>query len=141
MDLAGQDFYLFAGCVFILLVLPVLFYIFRARLLSTSLKLCNWICGMAISSDSPWVKMMVLHLVFLVRLLMYFAIISLEQVDKLTAKSLLKSVVSGILVVFSECLSTLISSSEKLEKCIGSRRIRGLSMPSRIKEKELNIRK
>ena len=141
MELAVQDSYLFAGGLFLLLTLSILFYVFRTRLLSNSLKLCNWICGMAISSDSPWVKMMVLHLVFLIRLLMYFAIISLEQVDKLTTKSLLKSFVSGTRVVFSECLSALISSSEELEKCMGYRRISWLSLPSRVKKKELNIRK
>ncbi|HEY3362381.1 MAG TPA: hypothetical protein VGK06_11335 [Methanosarcina sp.] len=45
---------------------------------------------MAIISDSPWIKMLVLHFVFSIRLFMYLAIISLEQVDKMTTRGFLK---------------------------------------------------
>ncbi|MCQ1536506.1 hypothetical protein FTO70_12665 [Methanosarcina sp. KYL-1] len=137
MDLTAQDTYLIAGCAFLLPVLLLLFHFYKIRLLSHSLKLCNWICGMAISSDSPWVKMMVLHLVFLVRLLMYLAIVSLEQVDKLTTRGLLKYYVSGTRVVFSECMSAFIDSSEEIEKCIGELN----PLTPHTKKKERHIRK
>ena len=119
MDLTSQNMYLVAGCAFFLISLLVFFHFYKIRLLSHSLKLCNWICGMALSSDSPWVKMLVLHLVFFIRLLMYLAIVSLEHVDKLTTKGFLKHYVSGTRVVFSECLSAFGNSSAEIEKCIG----------------------
>lgn len=119
MDLTSQDMYLAVGCAFFLILSLVFFHFYKIRLLSHSLKICNWICGMALSSDSPWVKMLVLHLVFFIRLLMYLAIVSLEHVDKLTTKGFLKHYVSGTRVVFSECLSAFGNSSEEIEKCIG----------------------
>ncbi len=118
MDLTMEGIYLIAGCLSILLVLAVFLKFYKIRLLSHSLRLCNWICGMAISSDSPWVKMLVLHLVFFIRILMYLAIVSLEQVDRLTTRSLFKHYVSGSRVVFLEYISTFLHSSEELEKYI-----------------------
>jgi len=120
MDLAAQDMNLLAGSAFLFVVLALFFHFYKIRLLSNSLKLCNWICGMAISSDSPWVKMLVLHLVFFIRLLMYLAIISLEQVDKLTARSLLRHYISGNRVVLLEYMSAFMNSSEEVEKHISS---------------------
>ncbi|MGB9927233.1 MAG: hypothetical protein ACPK85_02360 [Methanosarcina sp.] len=73
---------------------------------------------MAISSDSPWVKILALNLVFLLRLLMYLAIISLEHMDKLTTRSLLKYYISGSKLVLSEYMEVFLNSSEKLEKGI-----------------------
>lgn len=118
MDFTVQDMYLAAGCSIFLILSLLFFHFYKIRLLSHSLKLCNWICGMALSSDSPWVKMLVLHLVFFLRLLMYLAIVSLEHVDKLTTRGLLKHYVSGTRLVFSECLSAFGKSSEEIEKCI-----------------------
>lgn len=118
MDLTMEGIYLIAGCLSILLVLAVFLKFYKIRLLSHSLRLCNWICGMAISSDSPWVKMLVLHLVFFIRILMYLAIVSLEQVDRLTTRSLFKHYVSGSRVVFLEYIFTFLHSSEELEKYI-----------------------
>jgi hypothetical protein len=118
MDLTMEDIYLIAGCLSILPVLAVFLKFYEIRLISHSLRLCNWICGMAISSDSPWVKMLALHLVFFIRILMYLAIVSLEQVDRLTTRSLFKHYVSGSRVVFLEYISIFLHSSEELEKCI-----------------------
>lgn len=106
-------------------------------MLSHSLKLCNWICGMAISSDSPWVKMLVLHLVFLIRVLMYLAIISLEQVDKLTTWTLFRHYISGSSFVLSEYIYALLHSSEEVEKCIYSLN----SLNPSVSKKEQHLRK
>jgi hypothetical protein len=119
MDIIAQDLYLAAGCALFLILSLLFIHFYKIRLLSHSLKLCNWICGVAIGSESPWVKMLVLNLVFFIRLLMYLAIVSLEHVDKLTTKGFLKHYVSGTRVVFSECLSSFSNSSEEIEKCIG----------------------
>jgi len=137
MDLSSQNMYLAAGCAFFIISLLVFFHFYKIRLLSHSLKLCNWICGMAIGSDSPWVKMLVLHLVFFIRLLMYLAIVSLEHVDKLTTKGFLKHYVSGTRVVFSECLSAFGNSSEEIEKCIGELN----PLTPDTKRRERNLRK
>ncbi|AAM29781.1 hypothetical protein [Methanosarcina mazei] len=102
-------------------VLALFFHFYKIRLLSHSLRLCNWICGMAISSDSPWVKMFVLHLVFFIRFLMYLAIISLEQVDKLTTRSLFRHYISGSRIVLLEYMSAFTHSSSEIEKNIYSR--------------------
>ena len=120
MDLIVQEMTLLAGSAFLLIVLALFLQFYKVRLLSHSLKLCNWICGLAISSDSPWVKMLVLHLVFFIRLLMYLAIVSLEQVDRLTTRSLLKNYLSGSRVVLLEYMSAFMHSSKKIEKCICS---------------------
>jgi hypothetical protein len=115
-----QNMNFLEGSVFLLIVLTLLFLNFyKIRLLSHSLRLCNWICGMAISSDSPWIKMLVLHLVFFIRLLMYLAIVSLEQVDKLTARGFFENYMSGTRVVLSEYMSAFLHSSEEIEMCIG----------------------
>jgi len=119
MDLTVQDIYLIAGCASFLIVLSLLLNFYKIRLLSHSLKLCNWICGMAISSDSPWVKMLVLHLVFFIRILMYLAIVSLEQVDRLTARKLFRHYISGSRFVLSEYMSAFLHSSEEVERRIG----------------------
>ncbi len=120
MDLVAQEIDLLAGSAFLFVSLALLLHLYKFRLLSHSLKICNWICGMAISSDSPWVKMLVLHLVFFIRLLMYLAIISLEQVDKLTTQSLFRHYVSGSRVVLLEHMSVFIRSSKEVEKHIYS---------------------
>jgi len=120
MDLTVQEMTLLAGSVFLLIVLALFLQFYKVRLLSHSLKLCNWVCGLAISSDSPWVKMLVLHLVFFIRLLMYLAIVSLEQVDRLTTRSLLKNYLSGSRVVLLEYMSAFMHSSKEVEKCICS---------------------
>jgi len=120
MDLVTQEINLFAGTAFLLVVLALFLHFYKLRLLSHSLKLCNWICGMAISSDSPWVKMLVLHLVFFIRLLMYLAIISLEQVDKLTTQSLFRHYISGSRVVLLEYMSAFMHSSKEVENQICS---------------------
>jgi hypothetical protein len=119
MDLTVQEIYLIAGFVSLLIVLLLSLNFYKIRLLSHSLKLCNWICGMAISSDSPWIKMFALNIVFLVRILMYLAIVSLEQVDRLTPRSLFRNYVSGSRVVLSEYMSAFMHSSEEVERCIG----------------------
>ncbi len=119
MDLTVQEIYLIAGFVSLLIVLLLSLNFYKIRLLSHSLKLCNWICGMAISSDSPWIKMFALNIVFLVRILMYLAIVSLEQVDRLTPRSLFRHYVSGSRVVLSEYMSAFMHSSEEVERCIG----------------------
>lgn len=120
-----QDIYFIAGCASVLLLLFFFLNLYKSRLnlyksrlLSHSLKLCSWICGMAISSDSPWVKMFVLHLVFSIRLLMYLAIISLEQVDKLTAWGILRRYASGTRFVLSEYIFAFLHSSEQVERLI-----------------------
>jgi len=128
---------LLAGSVFLLIALALFLHFYKIRLLSHSLKLCNWICGLAIGSDSPWVKMLVLHLVFLIRLLMYLAIVSLEQVDKLSTMSLLKHYFSGMRLVLSEYLSVLLDSSEEVEKYICSLN----SLNSSASKKEQHLRK
>ena len=111
-----KDIFFIAGCASVSSSSCSLFLnLYKSRLLSHSLRLCNWICGMAISSDSPWVKMLVLHLVFFIRLLMYLAIVSLEQVDKLTARGILGRYVSGTRVVLSEYMFAFLHSSEEVE--------------------------
>ncbi len=90
MNLVAKEICLLVGGMSFLILLPLFFNLYKNRLISYSLRLCSWICGMAISSDSPWVKMLVLHLVFSIRLLMYLAIISLEEVDRLTARGFLR---------------------------------------------------
>lgn len=113
-----HEIYLIAGSIsFIILLLLFLNY-YKKRIIPCSLKLCSWICGMAISSDSPWVKMLVLHLVFSIRLLMYLAIVSLEQVDKLTARGLLKHYISGTRIVLSEHILSFFHSPKKSERQI-----------------------
>jgi hypothetical protein len=133
MDLTAQQMDLLVGSIFLLIVLALFLHFYKIRLLSHSLKLCNWICGLAISSDSPWVKMFVLHLVFLIRLLMYLAIVSLEQVDKLTTRSLFKHYISGSGVVLREYISAFMHSSKEVEKCISSLS----SQPVNIKEQHV----
>ncbi|HOW13869.1 hypothetical protein [Methanosarcina sp.] len=120
MDIPAQEINLLAGSALFLVILALFLHFYKIRLLSNSLKLCNWICGMAISSDSPWVKMLVLHLVFFIRLLMYLAIISLEQVDKLTTRSLFRHYISGNRIVLLEFMSAFMSSSKEVEKRICS---------------------
>lgn len=71
---------------------------------------------MAISSGSPWVKILALNLVFLLRLLMYVAIISLEHMDKLTTKSLLKYYISGAREVLLEYVEVFSAPSKKIGK-------------------------
>lgn len=133
MDLTMQQMDLLAGSIFLLIVLAIFLHFYKIRLLSHSLKLCNWICGLAISSDSPWVKMFVLHLVFFIRLLMYLAIVSLEQVDRLTTRSLFKHYISGSEVVLREYISAFMHSSKEVEKCISSLN----SQPVNIKEQHV----
>ena len=118
MDSIVKDIYFIAGCGSFLLFVLLFLNLYKSRLLSHSLKLCSWICGMAISSDSPWVKMFVLHLVFSIRLLMYLAIVSLEQVDKLTARGILKRYTSGTRFVLSEHIFAFFHSSEQVERLI-----------------------
>lgn len=120
MGLIPQEIDLLAGSAFLFIVLALFLQFYKVRLLSHSLKLCNWVCGLAISSDSPWVKMLVLQLVFFIRLLMYLAIVSLEQVDKLTTRSLFKHYLSGSRVVLLEYMSAFMHSSKAVEKCIYS---------------------
>jgi hypothetical protein len=117
MDSTVQKISLIAG-VLSFLILLLLLNSYKNRLLSYSMKLCSWICGMAISSDSPWVKMLVLHLVFSIRLLMYLAIVSLEQVDKMTARCLLKHYMSGTRIVLSEHILSFLHSPEEIERHI-----------------------
>ena len=116
MDSVAKEIYLIAGCISFLILVLLFFNLYKNRLISYSLRLCSWICGMAISSDSPWVKMFVLHLVFSIRLLMYLAIVSLEQVDKLTARGLLKHYLSGTRIVLSEHILSFLHSSEQIER-------------------------
>lgn len=115
MDLA-HEIYLISGGLCFLIFLLLLLNFCKIRLISYSLRLCSWICGMAISSDSPWIKMLVLHLVFSIRLLMYLAIVSLEQVDKLTARGLLKYYISGTRVVLSEHILSFRHSSKAIKR-------------------------
>lgn len=137
MDLTAQGISLLVGCVFLFIVLTLFFHFYKFRLLSHSLKLCNWICGMAISSDSPWVKMFSLHLVFFIRVLMYLAIVSLEQVDRLTTKSLFRHYISGSRFVLLEYMSVFLHSSEEVE-----RRISDLNLlDPQAKRKEHRARK
>ncbi|WP_292388141.1 hypothetical protein [Methanosarcina sp. UBA5] len=114
MDLA-HEVYLIAGGLSFLILLLLLLNFYKSRLISYSLRLCSWICGMAISSDSPWVKMLVLHLVFFIRLLMYLAIVSLEQVDKLTARGLLEHYISGTRIVLSEYILSFLHYPKAIE--------------------------
>ncbi len=118
MDLVAKEICLLAGGMSFLILLPLFLNLYKNRLISYSLRLCSWICGMAISSDSPWVKMLVLHLVFAIRLLMYLAIVSLEQVDRLTARGLLKHYLSGTRIVLSEHILSFLQSPEEIEKHI-----------------------
>jgi hypothetical protein len=74
---------------------------------------------MAISSESSWVKVLALNLVFLLRLLMYIAIVSLEHVDRLITQSLLTRYLTGVRLVLSEYKETFFNSSEKVEISIG----------------------
>jgi hypothetical protein len=113
-----HEIYLIAGGISFLVLLSMILNLYKSRLLSYSLRLCSWICGMAISSDSPWVKMLVLHLVFFIRLLMYLAIVSLEQVDKLTARGFLRHYISGTRIVLSEHIFSFLHSPEGIEKHI-----------------------
>jgi hypothetical protein len=113
-----HEIYLIAGSISFLILLPLFLNLYINRLISYSLRLCSWICGMAISSDSPWVKMLVLHLVFSIRLLMYFAIVSLEQIDKMTARGLLKHYMSGTRIVLSEHILSFLHSPEEIERHI-----------------------
>jgi hypothetical protein len=115
---SAHEMYLIAGSISFLIFLTLFLNLFKNRLISYSLKLCSWICGMAISSDSPWVKMLVLHLVFSIRLLMYFAIVSLEQVDKLTARRFLRHYISGTRIVLSEHILSFFHSPEEIERRI-----------------------
>lgn len=115
---SAHEIYLIAGGMSFIILLPLFLNHYKNRLISYSLRLCSWICGMAISSDSPWVKMLVLHLVFSIRLLMYLAIVSLEQVDKLTARGLLKHYLSGTRVVLSEYILSFLHSPKKIERHI-----------------------
>ncbi len=117
MDLANE-IYLISGGLCFLIFLLLLLNFYKSRLISYSLRLCSWICGMAISSDSPWVKMLVLHLVFSIRLLMYLAIVSLEQVDRMTARRFLKHYMSGTRIVLSEHILSFLRSSKEIEKYI-----------------------
>ncbi len=119
MDLA-HEIYLIAGGLSFFILLLLLLNFYKSRFISYSLRLCSWICGMAISSDSPWVKMLVLHLVFFIRFLMYLAIVSLEQVDKLTARGLLKQYISGTRIVLSEYTLSFLHSPEPVERHIHS---------------------
>lgn len=107
------------GLIFLIFLLLFL-NLYKNSLISYSLRLCSWICGMAISSDSPWVKMLVLHLVFFIRLLMYLAIVSLEQVDKLTARGLLKHYISGTRIVLSEYILSFFHSPKAIKRHIHS---------------------
>lgn len=118
MDLVAKEICLLAGGMSFLVLLPMFLNLYKNRLISYSLRLCSWICGMAISSDSPWVKMLVLHLVFAIRLLMYLAIVSLEQVDRLTARGFLKHYLSGTRIVLSEHILSFLHSPEEIEKHI-----------------------
>jgi len=113
-----HEIYLIAGGISFLILLPLFLNLYKNRLISYSLRLCSWICGMAISSDSPWVKMLVLHLVFSIRLLMYLSIVSLEQVDKMTARGLLKHYMSGTRIVLSEHILSFLHSPEEIERHI-----------------------
>jgi hypothetical protein len=113
---SAYEIYLIAGGVSFLILLLLFLNLYKNRLISYSLRLCSWICGMAISSDSPWVKMLVLHLVFSIRLLMYLAIVSLEQVDKLTTRRLLKHYISGTRVVLSEYILSFLHSQKAIER-------------------------
>jgi hypothetical protein len=51
---------------------------------------------------------------------MYLAIISLEQVDKLTTRSLFRHYISGNRIVLLEFMSAFMSSSKEVEKRICS---------------------
>jgi len=115
MDLT-YEIYLIAGGLSFLILLLLFLNFYKNSLISYSLRLCSWICGMAISSASPWVKMLVLHLVFFIRLLMYLAIVSLEQVDKLTARGLLKRYISGTRIVLSEYTLSFLHSPKAIER-------------------------
>jgi len=117
MDSTMQKVALIA-IVLSLLIFIFLLNLYKNRLISYSLKLCSWICEMAINSTSPWVKMFVLQLVFFIRLFMYLGIVSLEQIDKMTARGFLNNYVSGTRIVFSEYIYSFFQSSEEIEKHI-----------------------
>lgn len=132
---SAHEIYLIAGGISFLVLLPLFLNIYKNRLISYSLRLCSWICGMAIGSDSPWVKMLVLHLVFSIRLLMYLAIVSLEQVDKLTARGFLKHYLSGTRIVLSEHMLSFLHSPEEIKRHI-------LSLEAKpVNRKEQRLRK
>ena len=135
MNSVAQEIWLIAGGMIFLVYLPSFLKLYKNRLLSYSLKLCSWICGMAISSDSPWVKMLVLHLVFSIRLLMYLAIVSLEQVDKLTARGFLKHYISGTKIVLSEHILSFLNSPEEIERQILSLDARPVSRKDQYSKK------
>jgi hypothetical protein len=117
MDSTVQKVALIA-IVLSLLIFIFLLNLYKNRLISYSLKLCSWICEMAINSTSPWVKILVLQLVFFIRILMYLGIVSLEQVDKMTARGFLKHYVLGTRIVLSEYIISFLQSSEKIKKHI-----------------------
>jgi hypothetical protein len=132
---SAHEIYLIAGGISFLVLLPLFLNLYKNRLISYSLRLCSWICGMAIGSDSPWVKMLVLHLVFSIRLLMYLAIVSLEQVDKLTARGFLKHYLSGTRIVLSEHMLSFLHSPEEIKRYI-------LSLEAKpVNRKEQRLRK
>jgi len=116
MELTLNTIRFVASGIILLLALVFFFHIYTIRLLAHSIKFCNWICGMAISSGSPWFKILALNLVFLLRLLMYVAIISLEHMDKLTTRSLLKYYISGAREVFMEYIEVFSAPSKKIGK-------------------------
>lgn len=115
MDLT-YEIYLIAGGISFLTLLLLFLNLYKNSIISYSLRLCSWICGMAINSASPWVKMFVVHLVFFIRLLMYLAIVSFEQVDKLTTRGLLKRYILGTRVVLSEYTLFFLQSSKAIER-------------------------
>jgi hypothetical protein len=49
---------------------------------------------------------------------MYLAIVSLEQVDKLTVRSIFRRYVSGSRVILLEYMSAFMHSSNEVENCI-----------------------
>ena len=99
---SAYEIYLIAGGVSFLILLLLFLNLYKNRLISYSLRLCSWICG--------------LHLVFSIRLLMYLAIVSLEQVDKLTTRRLLKHYISGTRVVLSEYILSFLHSQKAIER-------------------------
>lgn len=116
MELTINTIWFVAGGITLVLALIFFLHIYTIRLLAHSIKFCNWICGMAISSGSPWVKILALNLVFLLRLLMYVAIISLEHMDKLTTRTLLKYYISGAREVLLEYVEVFSAPSKKIGK-------------------------
>lgn len=113
MELTAQGMNFLIG-FFFLIALALFFHFYQIMVLSHSLKLCNWVCGQALVSDSPWIKIFVLHLVFFIRLLMYLSIVSLEEVDKLTSWSFFRRYLSGSKVVLLEYLYAFIYPSKRV---------------------------